>query len=323
MENNFSSLVGQANSVLILLAKNPYVDQVAAGLSLYLAINNMGKNVTIASSSEMMVEHNRLVGIDRVTTEPGNKNLVIKFSGYQADNIERVSYDVDGQEFRLTVIPKPQFEPPQKNNIELSYAGIAADLVILVGGMNEGHFPLMSTGQLAQAKLAHIGVQQLSGEGQNQIVSFAEGTASTSELTAQLLKELNVNVDQDIASNLLMGMQEGTRNFSHNRVTAQTFHLAGEMMEKGASLDPRQAEEQKQYPAGAIPGQNLHSQPAKSYSPPQQNPDLPAKPYQAPPTSQQGGQDHDQTHNQQQQGQSEEAPSSWLEPKIFKGTSNK
>ena len=180
MENNFSSLIGQANSVLILLAKNPYLDQVAAGLSLYLALKEVHQNVQIASSSAMMVEHNRLVGVDKVTMEPGNKNLVVRFSGYHADNIERVSYDVEGQEFRLTVMPKPQFDPPAKEQIDLSYSGIAADLVILVGGMNESHFPMLSSGQLPDSKLIHIGVQNLLMESDKQVHSFAQGTASTS-----------------------------------------------------------------------------------------------------------------------------------------------
>lgn len=299
MENNFSSFISQANSVLILLAKSPYVDQVAAGLSLYLALKKQGKNVTIASSSEMMVEHNRLVGVDKVTTDPGNKNLVIRFSNYQADNIERVSYDVEGQEFRLTVMPKPQFDAPKKENIELSYSGISADLVVLVGGMNESHFPLLSTGQLTGAKLVHVGVQQLMTT-QTEVQSFAEGTASTSELTANLIKQLQVEIDQDMATNLLMGMQEGTRNFSHSRVSAQTFHLAAEMMEKGASLDPRQSEEQRQYPPGAIPGQ-------------------PVSPARSPLTSQPVTQvEQEQSGGQEEQ---EAAPSSWLEPKIYKGTS--
>lgn len=297
MENSFSSIVNQANSVLILIAKNPYVDQVAAGLSLYLSLKNQGKNVMVAASSPMMVEHNRLVGIDKVTTEPGNKNLVIKFSGYQADNIERVSYDVDGQEFRLTVIPKPQFEPPVKDNIDLSYSGIAADIVILVGGMNISHFPLISTGQLVSSKIVHVGVQTLPSEGGIQVQSFAEGTASTSELVAKLIKDISATIDQDIASNLLMGMQEGTRNFSHSRVTAETFHLAGELMEKGASLDPRQSTDQKQYPPGAIPGQ-----PVKSFAP--------VTPEAANPEA-----------NASQDKVDRNAPESWLQPKIYKGSS--
>lgn len=289
MENNFSSYINQANSVLILLAKNPYVDQVASALSLYLALKEgQGKNVTVASSSEMMVEHNRLVGVDKITTKPGNKNLVIRFSNYQADNIERVSYDVEGQEFRLSVIPKPQFEAPTKEQIDLSYSGIAADLVILVGGMNESHFPMLTSGQLAESKLVHIGVQPLTVNENYQIQSFAEGTASTSELTYQLIQQVGANITADISTNLLMGMQEGTRSFTHSRVTAQTFKTAAELMEKGGNLDPTQNEQQKQYQPGSIPGTVAQS---------------PAQQQQVQPTP------------------APKAPQSWIQPKIYKGSS--
>jgi len=302
MENNFSSLINQANSVLILLAKNPYLDQVAAGLSLYLALKN-SKNVQIASSSSMMVEHNRLVGVDKVTMDPGNKNLVIKFSNYVADNIERVSYDVEGQEFKLSVIPKPQFDAPTREQVELSYSGVAADLIVLVGGMNESHFPLLTSNQLVDSKLVHIGVQTLVMESKREVISFAEGTASTSEVTYKLLKQLNLDLNQDIASNLLMGMQEGTKNFTHGRVTAETFEMAADLMKKGASMDPRQAEEQKQYPVGAIPGQS---------------------PLQPTPSQNPASQRFDASGIQNEKPQSEvesEPHPTWLQPKIYKGSS--
>lgn len=300
MENSFSSLVAQANSVLILLAKNPYLDQVAAGLSLYLALKEgQSKNVQIASSSPMMVEHNRLVAVDKVTSEPGNKNLVVRFSGYQADNIERVSYDVEGQEFRLTVMPKAQFAPPTKQQVELTYSGIAAELVILVGGMNESHFPMLFSGQIINSKIAHVGAQNLTVESGKEIISFAEGTASTCEITYKLLEEVGATLNEDIATNLLMGIQEGTKSFSHSRVTAQTFKIASQLMEKGARLDPRQAEEQRQYPPGSIPGQTLSRQ---QFTPIENL-----------------NQKKPQGANEDVQIEETKAPQSWLQPKIYKG----
>jgi hypothetical protein len=90
MDTNFTSLIESATSVLILLPTKPYFDQVAAGLSLYLSLKEK-KEVAISSSSPMMVGFNRLIGINKIVTEVGNKNLTIKFAGYDAGNIEKVS----------------------------------------------------------------------------------------------------------------------------------------------------------------------------------------------------------------------------------------
>src|SRR3990167_10506820 len=100
MDNSFSSLVDSASSVLILLPNKPYFDQVAAGLSLYLSLADR-KSATISCPSPMMVGFNRLIGVNKIVEEIGNKNLMIKFAGYDANNIEKVSYDIENGEFKL------------------------------------------------------------------------------------------------------------------------------------------------------------------------------------------------------------------------------
>ncbi|MEK7111768.1 MAG: hypothetical protein AAB875_00410, partial [Patescibacteria group bacterium] len=92
-ENPLGSLIESSRSILILLPTKPYFDQVAAGLALYLALRET-KETIIASPSPMLVEFNRLVGVNKVTLELGNKNLSIRFSNYRANDIEKVSYDI-------------------------------------------------------------------------------------------------------------------------------------------------------------------------------------------------------------------------------------
>src|SRR3989304_7803894 len=150
MENSFASLIDSAKSVLVLMPSKPYFDQVAAALSFYLAIKDK-KEAAIVCPSPMIVEFNRLVGVNKISTEAGNKNLVMRFAGYKASDIEKVSYDVENGEFRLTVVPKTGFVSPKKEQIELSYSGISADTIILVGGANESHFPALSAKDLGQA----------------------------------------------------------------------------------------------------------------------------------------------------------------------------
>ena len=55
----------------------------------------------------MVVEFNRLVGVNKITTELGNKNLVIKFKYYKVAGSEIVSYDIEKGEVKLSVMPKP------------------------------------------------------------------------------------------------------------------------------------------------------------------------------------------------------------------------
>ena len=279
MDNSFKNIIDSANSVLILLPTKPYFDQVAAGLSLFLAIRG-AKDVSIACPNPMLVEFNRLIGVNKITQELGNKNLVIRFSDYQASSIERVSYDIENGEFRLSVIPKPGNNPPVKEQVNLSYSGVSADCVILVGGTNETHFPAISSKDLAGAKAMHIGVKTLSLPEGVEILSFARQSSSVAELAYNILKDAGYDIDPDIATNLLMGIEAGTNNFSSNYITADTFGAASELMKMGGK---RQAGEvRRNFPQGSIPqAEELRSGEAEK---------------------------------------KEEPPKEWLGPKIYKGS---
>ena len=116
MEQQFKQIIDQAGSIVILLPRGPYFDQVAAGLALYLTLRDK-KNVEIHAPTPMLVEFNRLVGVNKISTELGNKNLLVSFADYNAENIERVKYDIENKQFKLTVIPKPQATPPNKDQV--------------------------------------------------------------------------------------------------------------------------------------------------------------------------------------------------------------
>jgi hypothetical protein len=292
MENSFASLIDSAASILVLLPTKPYFDQVAAGLSLYLSIHDK-KEVNISCPSPMMVGFSRIIGVNRISSELGNKNLTIKFKGYDAGNIEKVSYDIVNGEFNLTVVPKPGFSAPTKEQIDLSFSGISADLVILVGGANDSDFPVLESQELTSAKVAHVGNRTLSSS--RDVMSFAKPGATTSELVANLIKEGGMSIDPDIATNLVMGVEEGSANFSSSEVTPDTFETFAWLLRSGGMRQPKTKLSPMNFPPGAIPIQPLNQ--------PIVNPEPVIE----------------QVENKEEVV--ENPPDDWLQPKVFKGTS--
>lgn len=254
MDNSFSSVLDSANSILILLPTKPFFDQTAAGLSLFLSLRGK-KETAISCPSPMIVEFNRLIGVNKITEELGNKNLAIRFVDYPADNIERVSYDIEDSEFKLTIIPKPGVVSPKKEQADLSYSGVSADTIILIGGANESHFPALSSKDLAGAKILHIGSRALSAPSISGIMSFAKAGSSCSEVVASFIKESGLNLDVDVATNLLMGIEEGSNNFSSPEVSANTFQTVSDLMKAGGSRSRKAAPQRENYPPGSIPGE--------------------------------------------------------------------
>lgn len=311
MENSFASLINAAQEVLILLPSKPFMDQVAAGLSLYLSLSDSGKTTSISCPAQMIAEYSRLIGIDKVASDLGSKNLVINLVNYDANNVDKVSYDIENGQFKLTIAPKSGFKSPTKEQIDINYSGASGDLVILIGGANDSHFPALSKEEFKSSKIIHIGTRLLEILNNDlEVLSFARPASSTSEIVASLIKESGFSVNEDISTNLLAGIEEQSKNFQSNEVTADTFQIFAELLKLGGKRVPKIIPA-KNYPQGSIP--------TKPFNQPVMSTPTPA------PV--QNGQVVNQdviktmTLEEAEEEIEQDIPPSWSEPKIFTGTS--
>lgn len=250
MNESFASLVDSASSILIILPVKPSFDLVAAGLSLYLSLREK-KETVIYSPTPMTVGLNRLVGVNKIATEFGNKNLLITFSNYDPVNIEKVSYDIDSGQFKLTVVPKNGQVAPQREQVQISYAGTSADLIFLIGGVAENDFPSLTQKEFAGLKIAHLGTRVLTSE--KEIMSFAEPASCLSELVARIIKENSFSLDSDIATNLVMGIEEGSVNFTSSEAGPETFEIFAYLLRNGGQRQSKVKLSPANFPPGSIP----------------------------------------------------------------------
>lgn len=287
MENSFASLISSANEILILLPNKPYLDQVAASLSLYLSLLGTGKKVSVFCPVTMTTEYSRLIAVDKITNDLENHNLTIKFINYEATNVDKVNYDIEGGQFKLIITPKSGFKSPNRDQIDINYSGISSDLTILIGGANDSHFPILTKNEFKNSKLVHVGTRLLEIlNNELEILSFAKPASSTSELIAALLTESGFTIDADIATNLLAGIEDQSKNFQNSDVTADTFLVFAELLKLGGKRMSKIVSA-KNYPQGSIP-----TRPFNQMTPEEAEKEL-----------------------------NQEIPASWSEPKIFTGTS--
>ena len=304
MENNFSSIVEKSNSILILLPTKPYFDQVAAGLSLYLSLKEK-KSVQIFSPTPMTVEFNRLVGVDKIGYELGNRNMIIRFSNYNASDIERVSYDIEDGKFKLTVIPKTDINPPTKDQVEINYAGVSVDTVIIIGGADESHFPSIQSQELVEANIIHIGIREISLSADKKYLSFSRPASSICEIMYALLADSKMFINPDIATNLIMGIEETSKNFSGEGITAETFYTIADLIQYGGIRGANQPSVQGDFPQGSIPGQSMIMQKQHVAGVQQQ--------------SKVSEQQDPESQLPQDDQQIKNPPKDWFEPKILRG----
>ncbi|MDP1760309.1 MAG: hypothetical protein Q8L01_02565 [Candidatus Woesebacteria bacterium] len=288
MNNSFKNLIDSALEVLILLPSKSYIDQVSAGLSLYLCLKPQ-KNVSIFCPTPVTTEFSRLIGVDKIGTELGSKNLTIKFTNYNADDVDKVSYDIENGEFKLTISPKAGLNSPTKDQLNVSYSGVGADTIILIGGENEKSFPILENLKFKDVKIIHIGTRLLEVKSDLQVLSFASPASCISELTTNLIKESGFSIDPDIATNLLAGIEDSSKNFQGLDVTALTFEIFAELLKSGGQRPKKVSPDI--FPQGSIP----------------------TKPFTRSINRQMTPEEAEEELNQ-------EIPQSWTEPKVYTGT---
>ena len=234
----FQQVLGEAKSALIILPENPSIDSSAAGLALSLALRRNEKSplsVSVACPTPMTVEVNRLVGVNEVRQDYADKNLVVSFINYPAEDVDKVSYNIENGQFTLTIAPKPGHTLPAKEQIDIKHQDLMPDIVIIVGA----NFP-DGLGRFSQEhqildnpNLTLLANTPLSGWPRG-VELIDPGASSISEVADNVITELGLSLDGDIATNLFLGIQDGTANFTTPSVTADTFAKAATLISNGA-----------------------------------------------------------------------------------------
>ncbi len=303
------ALVTSAQRVLVLTRKNPSVDTMACVLAIYLAMSKMGKDVTVAMESQPLVEVANLVGIDQVKTTMEGKNLLLTYRPYSLGDFEKVSYIEDqGQagtlddSFKLTITPREGFSPDPKN-FQFSFTGTSADLIYTVDVLEPSQLGrLYDPALFGSAPVINIDNHDPNKDfGRFNLVE--PEAASLSEIVTFFLRAVNAQLDPDIAGNLYQGIVNATNNFQSEKVAAATFEAAAICLRAGVKPRPSIA------PQATVP----QPQPPRVAQPVQQ------RPQQQPPRPQQQPQPRPQPPVNQ--GNGNNVPQDWTQPKAYRGTS--
>lgn len=222
-----------AKTVVVIVGPKPTDDQLAVASSLYLGLTASGKDTGIYAPKKL--GSNSFAGLEDLSQELGKQNLVIEFD-YDETAVDKVSYHI-GQEtgkFYLTIKPKKGAQPLDKSTVDFSYAGADADLVFLVGvhdleKLDQLYFGYESLYENAFVVTLHsfkpeLGTLQLD----------LSDTSSLSESFVGLLEELELNLTEGMATNLLQAIESVTNGFQSRTANAATFETVAKLLRAGA-----------------------------------------------------------------------------------------
>lgn len=220
--------------VAILMPETAGRDVVAAGLSLFLTLQQMEKTAKIAHPKPPTVGWSHLIGINKMVSHIGSKNFVISLD-YVEGAIEKVSYNIENDKFNLVIEPRHDAPLFNEKNVKYRYDGLAADLIITLNAQSleqlgkyyEDHKKLF------QEKPVVV-IDHNAANKQYGAVNIIRPASSISEIVSHILKTVQLPVNSDIATNLYDGILSGSRNFTLPTVTASTFEAAAWVLHQGA-----------------------------------------------------------------------------------------
>ena len=236
MLERIKDLIAKNESIGIAVGKNPGIDEMAAGLSLYLSLSEASKKVTIVCPTDPIVEVSSLVGINKVKKSfdgGANGDLMVTFP-YKEGEIEKISYTLEEGKLNILVKAGENGLSFNEKDIEYKREGAAPGLVFVVGTPRISDLgTAFDMETFKDSKIINIDYKP-ENQGFGDIPLLGLSASSVCELMANFISSLNFKMDTDVASNLLTGIIAATDNFQSSSTSTLAFETAALLLKKGA-----------------------------------------------------------------------------------------
>ena len=342
--SQIKDFIEKNNTIGIAVGKNPGVDEMGAALSFYLSLASFGKDVTVVCPTQALVEHSRLVGIDKLKSsfDAGSGDLTASFP-YKEGEIEKISYTLEDGFLNIIVKAGEEGLNFSENDVIFKRSQGYPGILFVVGTPRLSDLDRIFDPQALKDTVVINIDNKPDNQGFGDISLVSPNNSSLCERMGDLILSLDLPMDIDTAQNLLIGIENATDSYQNTSTSALAFEMVGSLMKKGAvrsenrsskvqvqkqvqDLDQDQdMEEASVFTPGSLqnrsvqnPSQNQQfqnmqrqSQDKKSVrgQAPLRQASLPARQGSAGPASQAG-----------EQGKN--PPVDWLAPKIYKGSTN-
>lgn len=229
-----SDIVNKGKSGVIIIPPDSSIDALAAAASLYLGLSKINKNLSLVCSQK---PETNLIGADKFQNMigTGGDSLMISFP-YTDGAIDKVDYNIQGESFNLIVTPRTGFPKLNQNQVNFSYTGGAVDFIIVIDAPTLNSLgSIYSDNQNLFTGRDIINIDRHLTNAYFGTVNYVNKTVSSiSELILDIIKNVKVEIDRDIATNLYTGIAAATNNFTSYSTNADTFENIATLLRLGA-----------------------------------------------------------------------------------------
>lgn len=239
MDNNLKQQIqdrlASAQNILIVVSQKTGFDGIAAGLSLYLSIKKLGKNISILAKNPTVGDAQLLYGVDKIGKNDDKKDLVISVAD-AVKNVDKVTYFLEGDILKIVVHAFPESDGISTEEITFDKTSTKADILLGLGfsSLNELRNDLAHE-QDINSNVWIINLNNSIPENKFAQLDLSDPNASgISEIAANLFQLMALPVDEDIAFNLYSGIAASTQMFSPKTVTPAALQVAAWLLKFGA-----------------------------------------------------------------------------------------
>ncbi len=229
-----SKIVG-AESVVVAVSKNSSLDGLASGLSIYLSLKKLNKNVKIIAKAPTVNDARLLYGVGDIGRKENSKNLVIGVKN-AVKNVDKVTYFLDQDILKIIVHALPDSTGVTEGDVVFESASTPADLLISVG---YNSIEELNT-DIAHEQEINPNMYIINVNREKPMKKFAQievvdpSSPSLSETIAGFSQVLALPIDEDIAFNLYTGIASATQMFSPKLARPETLSTAAWLLKFGA-----------------------------------------------------------------------------------------
>lgn len=223
----------EASNVLVIISRDPSIDQLAASIGLTLALGKSDKHATAVYSGQTppiieFLEPNK-------TLEKNTDSLRDFIISLDKSKADKLRYKVEDQVVKIFITPYRT--SISDKDLEFSQGDFNVDVIVALGVQNKGD---LDEAIVAHGRILHdatiIAVSNSDTSELGSVQWLDKGASSLSEMVTDLVSSMDKELlDSQTATALLTGVIYETDRFRNAKAAPHTMSVSALLMEAGAS----------------------------------------------------------------------------------------
>lgn len=244
MDNNTKeqifNLIDKSQKILLLTHAKADCDGLGSMISMYLALQALGKEVTAATNDPAPEALSFLPSINIVQNSVSSSNFIITLD-IRNTPLNKIKYKLADDQTQVNIIVTPRNGRFSPEDVSMGQEEHHFDLIITFDTGNLEHLgPLYEQNAEMFFNTPLINIDHHASNTDYGQVNFVDVvSASTTEMMLELLREMEAKyqkpfLNPDVATLLLAGLITDTGSFQHANTSPRAMEVAAELLDLGA-----------------------------------------------------------------------------------------